>query len=177
MKNLITAAAMTLALTGSALAHDSPQGTAPAAGDAVSDPASRPVSRAVAGCVIEQDTSFERTEQTPDELSLVGPEWFIEDIAGRGVIDNSAASMTFLFGGSLAGNASCNRMLATYEQSGGGVSISLSGTTMMACPPALERQERHLLELLPQVVSYEIDATGTLILRTAAGESITARCR
>ncbi len=47
---------------------------------------------------------------------LVGREWIIEDIEGKGVIDNSPASLLFMPGGSLVGNASCNRLVASYTQ-------------------------------------------------------------
>jgi heat shock protein HslJ len=39
---------------------------------------------------------------------LVRTEWVIEDIAGRGVVDNSLASLVFLQRNQLAGNTSCN---------------------------------------------------------------------
>jgi hypothetical protein len=93
------------------------------------------------------------------------------------VIDNSAASLQFLPDGSLAGNATCNRLVANYTQDGEGLTITLSGTTLMACPPALADQEQKLLVLLSTVSGYGIDDTGTLTLRSADGETITARRR
>lgn len=38
----------------------------------------------------------------------------IEDIAGEGVIDNSHATLQFLSDGSLAGSATCNRIVGNY---------------------------------------------------------------
>ena len=46
---------------------------------------------------------------------------------------------------------------------------------MMACPPALMNQEQKLLQLLPKVVSYRIDRTGALELRTPGKQTIVAR--
>lgn len=142
-------------------------GSNPVANNAASDPASLPAYRAVADYLMAQD-------QTP---VLAGREWLIEDIAGRGVIDRSPASLQFLPDGSLAGNTTCNRLIGSYEQSDGGVSLTLTGTTMMACPPAMANQEQALLELLPQVVSSTFSETGALILTTSTGDTITARRR
>ncbi len=45
----------------------------------------------------------------------------------------------------------------------------------MACPEALMVQERKLLDLLPRIARYRIDATGALILVAPDGTAITAR--
>ncbi len=114
------------------------------------------------------------TSQT-GSAALLGPTWSIEDIAGHGVIDNSAASLEFLPEGRLAGNASCNRLIGRYTVQGNELSIEPAGTTMMACPEAVMNQEQRLLKLLPEVNSYHIDDNGTLVLQTGGGQSITAR--
>lgn len=55
----------------------------PMAGNAASDPTLLPAYRAVADYLMAQE----------DNAQLVGREWFIEDIAGNGVMDNSQASL------------------------------------------------------------------------------------
>nr|WP_298378973.1 serine hydrolase [uncultured Halomonas sp.] len=137
----------------------------PKAANAANDPTSLPAYRAVAEYLMKQ-------ENAPQ---LVGPEWMIEDIAGRGVIDMSPASLQFLPEGRLAGNASCNRLMGSYENTKEELSIALAGTTRMACPEALMNQERRLLDMLPKITRHSIDDTGALILETSAGETITAR--
>ncbi|MFG6539000.1 serine hydrolase [Sulfitobacter sp. CS16] len=137
----------------------------PVAGNAANDPTSLPAYRAVADYLIAQDAS----------PSLVGREWIVEDIDGAGVIDGSPASLLFQEDGRLAGNATCNRLIGNYETDGDSLSLSPAGTTMMACPPALEEQERRLLSLLETVERFRFDADGALILTTANGETITAR--
>lgn len=137
----------------------------PVAANASSDPTSLPAFRAVADYLMAHAA-------VPD---LVGPEWAVEDIAGRGVVDDSHASLQFLADGHLAGSASCNRLMGSYTRAKGALSVQLAGTTMMACVPALMAQEQHLLELLPQVSTYSIDASGTLVLKTRDGTTITAR--
>ena len=139
----------------------------PEAANADSDPTSLPAFRAIAEYVMAQDT----------DPQLAGREWLIEDIGGKGVIDNSPASLLFLPDGQLAGNAGCNRMIGSYTQDGETLTIGNAGATLMLCPPALMEQETRLLDLLPAVQSYRIDETGALILSTVEGAVITARRR
>ncbi len=136
----------------------------PVAGNAANDPTSLPAYRAVADHLMATDT-----------MPLLGREWVIEDIAGSGVIDNSHATLHFLPDGRLAGSASCNRILGSFETQGKQLKITQVGTTMMACPPALMNQERRLLDILQAVTSYQIDTTGALVLTASDGSSIVAR--
>ncbi len=139
----------------------------PVAGNAANDPTSLPAYRAVADYLMAQE----------DSAQLVGREWYIEDIAGKGVIDNSPANLLFMPDGRLAGNAGCNRLIASYTQDGDALAIDQAGTTMMACPEALMNQERSLLDFLSMVESYSMDETGALVLTTSNGATITARRR
>lgn len=102
-------------------------------------------------------------------------EWRVEDIRGAGVIDNSPATLLFGPDGRLSGNATCNRLIASYTVEGSKLTISPAGTTMMACPPALMDQERKLVDLLGKVSSYSIDHTGALVLTTTSGDQLVAR--
>lgn len=108
-------------------------------------------------------------------MPLLGAEWVVENIADAGVIDNSRASLQFLPEGRLAGSGTCNRLLGSYQTEGQTLSFSNTGTTMMACPPALMNQERKLLDLLTQVQRWQIDATGALVLTAKNGQTIVAR--
>ena len=136
----------------------------PVAANAASDPTSLPAYRAVADHLMKTDKS-----------PLLGQEWVVENIAGGGVIDASHASLHFLADGRLAGNATCNRILGSYESDGNKLNIKPAGTTMMACPEALMKQERKLLDLLPTIRSYRIDDTGALVLMTQDKKVIVAR--
>ena len=136
----------------------------PAAANAASDPTSLPAYRAVANHLMA-------TDKTP----LLGQEWVIENIAGAGVIDNSRATLQFFADGRLAGSATCNRFFGSYTSAGPQLKVAPVGATMMACPEALMRQERKLLDLLPAIQSYRIDKTGALVLTTQGGKQIVAR--
>ena len=136
----------------------------PVAANAASDPTSLPAYRAVADHLMA-------SKDTP----LLGAEWVIEDIAGGGVIDSSHASLQFLPDGRLAGSASCNRIIGSYQSKGLQLTIKPAGMTMMACPEALMNQERQLLALLPEIDTFRIDETSALVLMAAGGKTITAR--
>lgn len=136
----------------------------PVAANAANDPTSLPAWRALAEHLIATDPQ-----------PLLGREWIVEDIAGRGVIDDTRPSLRFHADGRLSGNASCNRILGRYESQARTLRVRPAGSTMMACPPALMEQEDRLLKLLPRIQRYEVTADGTLRLHTAAGETITAR--
>lgn len=107
--------------------------------------------------------------------ALQAGEWRVEDIAGAGVIDKSPATLLFGPDGRLSGNASCNRLIASYTVEASKLTISPAGTTMMACAPALMDQESKLVDLISTVTRYSIDRTGTLTLTSASGKRIVAR--
>ena len=106
---------------------------------------------------------------------LRGAEWVVEDVAGRGVVDRSRATLSFSADGRVAGRGSCNRYTAGYSISGEGLTISKPASTMMACEPALMQQEQLFFELLGQVRRFTIDQSGALVLHAADGRTIAAR--
>lgn len=112
---------------------------------------------------------------TAGQTGLMGKEWVVEDIAGRGVIDGSRLSLTFSSDGQLSGNTSCNRMFGPYSLSGPKLTISNAGLTKMACAPALMDQEHRFVDVLNAVQSYRIDPTGALVLTSQTGSALTAR--
>lgn len=136
----------------------------PVAANAANDPTSIPAFRALAGHLMATDT-----------MPLLGQEWVIEDIAGRGLMDGSHVTLQFLADGRLAGSAGCNRIVGSYVSQEGQLAIEPVGATMMVCPEALMSQERTLLELLPKIQSYRIDDTGALVLSTRDQMMIVAR--
>ena len=113
---------------------------------------------------------------TSTQPTLQGAEWRIAEIAGARVVDGSNASLLFMEAGRLAGSGGCNRLIGGYESNAKGqLTITHPGVTMMACPQPLMQQERKLLDLLPEITGYTIDAKGALVLHTADGQRIMAR--
>ncbi len=106
---------------------------------------------------------------------LLGEEWVVEDIAQRGVIDDARPTIMFGQDGRLSGDTSCNRYFADYQADGTGLRLENAGATRRACDPAVMDQERRFLNVFNAVDSYHIDSTGTLVLTTPMGTTITAR--
>lgn len=122
-------------------------------------------------CATTDSGSSQGTSLPP----LQNVEWTIEDIGGRGIVDNSRATLRFDGEGRVSGRATCNSLGATYTVKGNRITINQPMMTMRACAPALMDQEGRLVELLETVSTYRIDETGTLILETADGKRIVAR--
>ena len=47
--------------------------------------------------------------------TLGGAAWLLEDLAGRGVIDNSHATLQFMADGKVAGTGGCNRYSGSWR--------------------------------------------------------------
>jgi heat shock protein HslJ len=107
---------------------------------------------------------------------LAGPEWVVEDIGGRGIIDASRVTLDVAQGGGLGGTASCNRYATRLTVSGGGLEVGPIASTRMGCPEALMMQEQSFFAALAAVTRFDIDPTGALVMYGAGGEPVlTAR--
>ena len=110
------------------------------------------------------------------KAAIVGPEWVVEDIADRGVIDDARATLLFGNDGRVSGDTSCNRYFAEYILEVTEIRFRNAGVTKRACAPAVMDQESRFLTVFNAVDSYRIDdRTNTLVLSTPAGATITAR--
>lgn len=72
-----------------------------------------------------------------------------------------------------AGTVGCNQMLGGVEIAGGTIRFRPGPSTMMACAPPLDEQERLFAAVLGTVVSWRIDGR-TLELRDRAGAVVAA---
>ena len=106
---------------------------------------------------------------------LAGPEWIVEDVDGKGVIDNTQMSLNFTNDGLLGGRAACNQYSTAYQLSGEGINTQAIAATEKACSPALMNQDEHFLEVLGDVARFDFDETGALLLLTSDNRSIKAR--
>jgi heat shock protein HslJ len=111
-----------------------------------------------------------------DPMSLLaGPEWVVEDIAGRGLIDRSRVTLQVDREGGLSGTGGCNRYHGQLKMTGESLSIGPIASTMMACAEALMNQERAFYDALASVDGFDIDETGALLLSSAGKPVILAR--
>jgi heat shock protein HslJ len=106
---------------------------------------------------------------------LRGAEWVVEDVAGKGIVDRSRATLNFGPDGRVYGRGSCNNYTAQYTLTGEGLTVSKAAGTMMACAPAFMEQEALLLGLLADVRAFDVRDDGALVLRAGDGRTITAR--
>ena len=88
--------------------------------------------------------------------SLVGTSWRLEDLLGRGVVDGAEATLEFAEEGRVAGRGSCNRFSGSVEVSARSIKFGRLGSTMMACPDAIMKQERDYLQALELAERYEL---------------------
>lgn len=106
---------------------------------------------------------------------LLGGEWVVEDIVGKGIVDNSRATLNFGEDGTLTGRGSCNTYGATWNLSGERLTVTEGRATLMACSPALDNQEREFMRILAAANRFDITDDGALLLVAGDGETITAR--
>ena len=107
---------------------------------------------------------------------LTGPEWVVEDINRRGVIDFSRATFNFDTAGRISGNASCNTYSAGYTATPQqDLRLTEMVLTRKACPPALMNQERAFTDILGSARQYTIAPDGALVIYAPNGDTITAR--
>lgn len=70
-----------------------------------------------------------------------------------------------------AGTVGCNQMLGGVEIAGDTIRFRPGPSTMMACPPPLDAEERLFAQVLGTVASWRIDGR-TLALRDGAGRTV-----
>lgn len=105
------------------------------------------------------------------EQSLDGTAWWVEDIDGGGVIDNSHTTIEFAAAGQVSGDTGCNRYFGPVEIGAGKISIGPLAGTRKACVTALMDQEMRFFLAMEKVSHWEIAGTGLLHLRDGAGET------
>lgn len=91
------------------------------------------------------------------ENRLLAGEWLLEDLAGRGVMDNIQTTIKFEEDGRLTGSGGCNRYFADYELKGNRIKIGTIGATRKACPPAIMNQESLFFKALAEAYRIRFD--------------------
>lgn len=95
--------------------------------------------------------------------SLVGTEWRLEDLGGRGVLDRAQATLAFPEAGRVAGSGSCNRFFGSVTLEHDRIGFGQMGATRMACTGAVGDQENRYLAALQQAGRFEVRGTALLI--------------
>ncbi len=86
----------------------------------------------------------------PVDRALEGVEWVLVELPGGSDIPSGARATLTLDreGRLLSGSTGCNRYMGTYELAGGLLTLSVTGSTRMACGEDLTRLEASYLEAL-----------------------------
>jgi putative lipoprotein len=100
-----------------------------------------------------------------DNPGLQGTTWWVEDIAGKGVIDRSHTTIEYTEDGKLVGDTGCNRYFGSYELAGKTIKIGPLAGTRKACAESLMNQEMAFYQAMEKVSHWEVAETGLLHLR------------
>lgn len=87
------------------------------------------------------------------------------------LLPDTRISLDFSAEGQLTGSASCNNYFASYQVSGGGISISPPGTSSLYCaePEGIMAQESEFLSILPAATTFQVNGS-RLEMQTANGQ-------
>ncbi|PPD45858.1 MAG: META domain-containing protein [Methylocystis sp.] len=116
--------------------------------------------------------AFLSTPAAAQTISWDGATWLVEDIAGRGVIDNAQTTLVIGPDGKTSGSTGCNRFIGKATIAGDRIRFGQMGVTLRACPPALGDQERKFLTALKQARAARLDAMGRLQILSESGEAL-----
>ncbi|ESQ16599.1 MAG: hypothetical protein N838_05510 [Thiohalocapsa sp. PB-PSB1] len=106
---------------------------------------------------------------------LEGSAWTLSSLKGEALPEAVSITIQFLENNRIAGNSGCNRFMGGYVLTGEGLSFSQLGGTMMACPEPQMQVEQQFLDLMAEVIGFDLSADGALLLKTAVGTQLTAR--
>ena len=125
--------------------------------------------------VAELDSLFQIAKHDSNAASHVASEklfgkWLVEDIAGRGVIDNAQTTIQIDKDGKVFGSTGVNRYMSRATIDDQRIKFEPGpATTRAAGPPALMDQESSFLAALHKVSKYRVDNNGLLFLLNAQG--------
>lgn len=101
---------------------------------------------------------------------LAGRTWVVDRIDGSGITGGARISLHFVPADSrVVGTAGCNRFTASYRLTAEDLSIGPVAVTGKACGETVMQQERRFIDALENTADFDIDASGALVLRGAAG--------
>ncbi|MCF7645792.1 META domain-containing protein [Bacillus subtilis] len=92
--------------------------------------------------------------------------WITERIQGHKVSAKIKSTLDIAKDGNISGNAGCNQYMGGMEIKGDKIKVLPGGATLMACPPALMKQDSQFHGALGTVTGWKI-SNGKLILMNA----------
>src|SRR5262245_31547815 len=105
---------------------------------------------------------------TPPAASLLGTSWVAEEIDGRAVVERVESTLSFDTADRITGHTACNRYFGGLELGEGTIRVKSTGSTRMACAPAIMEQESRFLDSLAAARAFRRE-DGKLLLLDDAG--------
>jgi len=106
--------------------------------------------------------------QTTGPTGLDGSSWQLEDLAGTPAVSGVEATLEFIGGDRVSGNASCNRFNGTARVSGSSITLGPLASTRMACTSeAASAQETAYLAALNDAARFELEGPSLQIFGKA----------
>jgi heat shock protein HslJ len=147
--------------SGSSSSGPSSGGSTPASGQAPSGGSFASGSAAASGAAGAASGSAAATSGLPAEV--LGATFVATQVGGQySIVPGSTISLTFE-DKTLAARAGCNNMFGPYTVDGNVLKVAQMGSTMMACDPALMKQDQWLSTFLASSPTWTYDG-GTLQL-------------
>ncbi len=106
----------------------------------------------------------------PAPSALDGTAWRLEDLAGKGVIDNAQVTLQFSSDGRAGGSGSCNRYNGVVTVEGDSIRFGGTAATKMACAEAVMNQEDAYFAALAAAERFEVSGD-FLLIHTAGGSA------
>jgi len=111
------------------------------------------------------------TAQVAAAPALEGTAWKLATLPDVELVSAASSTVTFGPAGALTGSDGCNRYRGTWTESGGTLTMTPGGATMMACPEPIMKQAGAFTAALAATRTYAMDA-GQLVLTGANGERL-----
>jgi len=88
---------------------------------------------------------------------LIGTEWVLEEIDGRGVVDNVQSTLRFDGNDRIIGWGGCNRYFTGVGSAGNGIKLGPIGSTRRICPAVVMDQEDRFFQALEKARTIRIE--------------------
>ena len=128
------------------------------------------MNKQIIGCIVVLLSGCQSMSNGDSLPSFMLGDWQVESVMGAPTV-MSPANLSFLAGGKIAGNNSCNNFFGSYTVEGDKVKLMPAGSTKMMCPKPLMKQAGLIDKAMPLVATAEmkmnnlefLDSAGKLI--------------
>lgn len=123
----------------------------------------------LAACTATTPPAPEAPPPAAPDPKVLGP-WLVEQARGAPLKVRGPARIIFGAGGQFTGNATCNRVAASYTLVGEVLTMGPLAVTRMGCPDSLMEQEDRVLTALERAAVARVPSHGFLELVDRDGQ-------